>query len=259
MPRSTNPWDRIARTCLDQVVSPLQDSVDLPLLGDLKKIRNRRRSTVADLGCGSGTLLPLLLDLFGNVVGIDGSREMLRLAARRVEKERPQAGDRLQLHRCSLTRLGPYRERFQVAVSLNSVIMPDLAQVQRALGSIRQSLRSGGRLLAVFPALESMAEAFQYCYGKELRRLRTHSRAWAAASRKLDAARMNFALGLYDAGPVLEKYYARYELVRGLEQAGFTRIEFDRVSYSRRLAFEGVETYPGSPPVWHWYVRCKAP
>ena len=89
--RGQNPWDRIAKTCLDQVVSPLGDSVDLPLLDELRRIRDRRRLTVADLGCGSGTLLPALLDLFRSVVAIDGSREMLRLAARRVEEERPDA------------------------------------------------------------------------------------------------------------------------------------------------------------------------
>jgi SAM-dependent methyltransferase len=256
MPGTENPWDRIARRCLDQVVSPLQDSVDLPLLGDLRRIRGRRRMTVADFGCGSGTLLPQLLDLYGRVVGLDGSREMLRLAARRVALERPKAIERLELRRCRLTHLHGLSERFQVAVSLNAVIMPEADQIVRALKGIRRSLRPAGRLLGVFPAVESMAEAFQFCYHKERRRLGSHRRAWSAVSNRLAAGKMNFALGVYDAGPVLEKYYSRHELERYLERAGFRDIRFGRVTYSGQLAFEGVEAYPGSPAVWHWYVRC---
>lgn len=59
-----------------------------------------RRQTAADLGAGAGLLLPALAQRFANVIAIDSSRTMLKIAADYVNEEMPAA-----LHRCDF-RLG---------------------------------------------------------------------------------------------------------------------------------------------------------
>ena len=54
--------------------------------------------------------------------------------------------------RRDLRDLTPFRNRFHVAVALDSIVGPGTADVDRILGQVRRSLVEGGILLATFPA-----------------------------------------------------------------------------------------------------------
>ena len=53
----------------------------------------RRPKTVADLGCGTGPLLPYLAERFGKVIALDFAPAMLKLAADRLESRSRGPGD----------------------------------------------------------------------------------------------------------------------------------------------------------------------
>jgi ArsR family transcriptional regulator len=103
-----------------------------------------RQWTVADLGAGTGYLLPSLSRHFRRVVGVDVSRPMLDLAARLVA----EAGlANVELRQGRLEAL-PLRDG-EADLALCLVMMHHLEDVPAALREVRRVLRASGRLLIV--------------------------------------------------------------------------------------------------------------
>jgi ArsR family transcriptional regulator len=100
--------------------------------------------TVADLGTGTGYLLPYLGAQFRQVIAIDQSEPMLGLAGRAVA----QAGlANVELRLGKLEALPLADGEIDLALSL--LILHHLAQPEQALREIHRALRPGGRLLLV--------------------------------------------------------------------------------------------------------------
>lgn len=100
--------------------------------------------TVADLGTGTGYLLPVLGRHFARTIGIDLNRQMLELARRRVN----EAGARgVDLREGRLEDL-PLADG-EVDLAICMVMLHHLEDVPAALGEIWRALRSGGQLLIV--------------------------------------------------------------------------------------------------------------
>jgi trans-aconitate methyltransferase len=70
-------WDEIADRYDEEISSPFQEGVINPLYDAIRAIPNKRELTVADLGCGTGPLLPFLSRNFKNVAAIDFSARMI--------------------------------------------------------------------------------------------------------------------------------------------------------------------------------------
>ncbi len=137
-------WDAwtIARGGRDDVDSPAEKSL-LELLGRLPK---RRSKTVADLGCGTGRLLPFLSREFGRVIAVDYAPASLSLARRVC------VGRDVVFRRRDLRDLAPFRNSLDVAVAVRSIVGPRPEDVDRILSEVRGSLVHGGLLAAIVPA-----------------------------------------------------------------------------------------------------------
>ena len=98
--------------------------------------------TVADLGCGAGTLSAALAPHVAKVIGVDQSAAMLRAARRRLEPF-----DNVELHRAGLEAL-PLPNRSCDAALLVLVLsyVPEVAPV---LAEAARILAPGGRLVVV--------------------------------------------------------------------------------------------------------------
>lgn len=112
----------------------------------LRKLPGRKRMTVADLGCGRGSLLPFLAEQFGSVYAIDYAPASL------AEARRAHAGLGIVFRRRDLRDLTPLRGRLHVALALDSIVGPRAEDVDRMLDQVHQSLVEGGIFLATFPA-----------------------------------------------------------------------------------------------------------
>jgi SAM-dependent methyltransferase len=99
---------------------------------------------ILDLGCGSGLLTEAIARAGADVIGIDASRPMLRLAAKRCARFRSRVA--LREARLEALRLPP---RAPLALACGDVInhLPTPALVERVFRSVRTSLAPGGLFL----------------------------------------------------------------------------------------------------------------
>ena len=102
---------------------------------------------VADLGTGTGYLLPVLARRFARVSAVDGSAPMLELARHRLETEAPEAADKVTLRHGTLEQLPLESSDTDLAVAL--LMLHHLPDVHAALREVHRVLRPGGRLLVV--------------------------------------------------------------------------------------------------------------
>ncbi|MGI8906298.1 MAG: ArsR/SmtB family transcription factor [Candidatus Sumerlaeaceae bacterium] len=112
--------------------------------------------TVADLGTGTGYLLPILGRHFNRVIGIDNSHAMLELARKRVEEA--DVARRVELSEGALEKLPLKNAEVDLAIAL--LMLHHLPDVEIALREVRRVLKPGGKLLVV-EIHEHQNEAFR--------------------------------------------------------------------------------------------------
>lgn len=101
-----------------------------------------RSTTVADLGCGTGTVAEALAPFVERVVGVDTSRPMLDLAADRLSRF-----DNVELQRGDLESLPLDDGAVDVATMV--LVLHYIARPEAAIAEAARCLRPGGRLLIV--------------------------------------------------------------------------------------------------------------
>ena len=243
-------WDRVAEDYFAEVVSPLRDGVPAPLARLIARVPGAQRKTVGDLGCGIGSLLPTLAARFSRVIGIDFSPAMLA---------RARAGCRannVHLHRADLADLGRFRAKLDVAITINAVLTPNPLRLDRIFSAIHATLRDGGLLLGVFPAMEPVLYQGFLIHERERRR-HPPSRARSRTDAILERDKFDFVHGTYVDDDGAQKFFYEFELRHRLRRAGFRRLRIGRVQY----AWEdvgGYERFPGEPRMWDWLVRASA-
>lgn len=125
---------------------PLPSPEERALLEFLEALPGRGRMTVADLGCGAGRLLPFLSRRFERVVAVDYAPASLAVARRVC------VGREVVFRRRDLRDLSPFRNSFDAAIAVGSIVGPRPEDVDRILAQIFASLVEGGVLAATFPA-----------------------------------------------------------------------------------------------------------
>jgi len=103
-----------------------------------------REWTVADIGTGTGYLLPILAERFVRVVAVDPAANMLELARRRPELR--EAGN-VEFRAGSLEALPLGDGELDLAIA--SLVLHHVAEPAAALREVGRCVRPGGRLLMV--------------------------------------------------------------------------------------------------------------
>jgi ArsR family transcriptional regulator len=126
-------WERIRRSYFDDRVTSLAIEKLLP-----------RNLTLADIGCGTGSLTFELARFAGKVIGVDLSQEMLR-RARAIAKERG-------IHNVEFRRgdaLKPPLVSHSVDAAFSVMVLHFLAAPQRAIAGLCRIARRGGEVIVV--------------------------------------------------------------------------------------------------------------
>ncbi len=256
--KTKNPWDQVALNYNDEVISPLYHSTYNQLYAKLEMIRNKGSKTVADFGCGTGPLLPALSETFKQVYAMDFSANMLKLAFEKMQNYPDKQLKKICFEQGSLTQLNKFEGMMDVVLTINSVIMTDFDDLKKAFTGINKALKKKGQYIAILPALEAIQEEYHHTYQKEMRKYESVEMATASTRKKLEAKRVNFELGTYNTGDMIQKYYTRYELESYLARAGFKNIQFDRVVYGREHSYNYHDSnLKAHPFMWDHFVICE--
>jgi 2-polyprenyl-3-methyl-5-hydroxy-6-metoxy-1,4-benzoquinol methylase len=243
-------WDKYARGYHEHVISPLRPGVKNPLYADLAQIPHAKNLIAGDIGCGCGELLPLLAGLFKHVHAIDFSPEMLAIARERC------AAANVTFRQHDARALGTLGLRLDVAIAVNSVLQPRLEDVRQVLREINTSIAPNGILLGIFPSMEAVAYHGMLVFEREYAKHGDEKRALRNARRIAERRKYSFLSGVYDEGGERQKLYYKAELIRRLEEAGFSIEHVGKVSYPWD-ANGGFEQFHGETEMWDWYVRAR--
>ena len=241
-------WDAISQDYLASVVSPFDHGTSNPLFDELLSVESASDKTVGDLGCGVGPLLPFLSEHFRNIIAVDFSPGMLRRARSGVH------APNVAFHRADLSDLSVFSGSLDVAVAVNSVLAPSSRQVDHILREIHATLKPGGLLFGVFPAMDSVLYHAMLVMERESAEHESDRTAVHHTRQVCERRKYDFIAGVFDDDGDRQKHYYEFELRRRLLRAGFGHLRLRKVRYPWDESVSGFECFPGEPKLWDWLV-----
>jgi trans-aconitate methyltransferase len=241
---NSKQWDRLAKNYHEEVVSPFYGKVKNPLFQEISKIKNKKNKSVAEFGCGLFYLGEFLKNNFKEVHASDFSKNMVSQAKKRNPGTKIKQED--------ITKLN-YKDKFDVVISVNSVIMPCQTSVHTSLQNIYKSLKSSGTLLLILPSMESILYHGMLQYDKELKNKSIN--AVKSAKRKIENSKYDFFLGHYNDGNEIQKFFYEHEINYLLKKAKFKDIKINKVQYPWGEDISDYEDFPTEEPLWDWFIR----
>ena len=145
-------WDKTAKNYFSEVVSPFAEGVDNPIFWylDNKIVLDKKKMSVIDIGCGIGNFLPTLSEKFAKVVGFDFSPKMVDISKDKVKNLK-----NVTVLVRDARELSEFYNQFEVVVTVNSILLPNIKEIEKMFKETYNILKQGGVLLGVFPAMES--------------------------------------------------------------------------------------------------------
>jgi SAM-dependent methyltransferase len=242
-------WSRHAALYDEVFLDPYGPNVENPIWKALSS------KTVADLGCGTGPLIPYLATRFKRVIALDFAPEMLECARSRL---RPELADRVTFLERSMHDLDDLAGQLDVAVSVNSLVMPDVRLIDRTLRAIRASLKPGGQFLGIVPAMDAISYHIMLLMDQALDQGVPPGEAEKHAALHAERRLYDFAFGRFHFEGLKQKFWQSFELEYRLSKAGFALASIGKVFYPWDESQAGGNTLAGFPPSWDWFFLAKS-
>lgn len=247
-------WNRHAARYSEQFVDPYDTAVQTPLWMALEAIPDVATKTVVDLGCGTGPLLPYLARRFSRVIALDFAPKMLKLAAARLD---PAAAQVTFLQR-PMHQLDDLAGQVDVAVAINSLVMPDVRLIDRTLRSIRSTLKPGSVFLGVVPSIDTIYYHLLLLMDQALDSGVEPREARRIAELQIERKHYDFAIGEFRFDGLRQKFWQPFEIEYRLRKAGFSSTRLTKVLYPWDDSVAGSETLAGLPRNWDWFFQSYA-
>ncbi len=241
-------WSRHASRYDEVFLDPFRPGVENPVPVALANLPEAHRKSVIDLGCGTGPLLPLLVETFAEVHALDFAPGMIREARERLGV----LADRVAFHNRTMDQLDDLKGRFDAAVAINSLVMPDVRVIDRTLRAIRESLRPGGTFFGVVPSIDAIHYHSMLLLDRELDRGLEPEEAERAAAFHGEHRYYEFGFGRFQFQGLRQKFWQPFEIEYRLKRAGFARVGLDRVLYPWDDHLTFGEEFADHPPSWDW-------
>jgi SAM-dependent methyltransferase len=245
-------WSRVADRYEQEFVDPYERAPDNPILKALERIDGKRK-TVADLGCGIGPLLPRLAKRFARVLAIDFAPQMLHRA-----RERCAALNNVEFHECRLTDLSALAQQADVAVAINSLVMPSVGEIESSLKQVRQLLRPGGLFFGIVPAIDSVHYHTMLLLDRARGLGMPEEKARENATVQGEHALYDFAFGRFTYLKLEQHFWQPFEIAYRLKRAGFVRPRRKRLRLDWSQFAAGADLGQEKLP-WDWCFRCETP
>ncbi len=252
MADQSEAWSRAAAGYEREFIDPYRPDVRSPLPAALERLAGAGERVAADLGCGTGPLLPLLAGRFHQVFAVDFAPGMLERARQRAAG----LGNVTFLER-GLTDLAPLAGRIDVAVAVNSLILPDVRELEKALGQVRAALRPGGTLVGIVPAMDGVHYHTMLLLDRALARGMPPEAAHKNAAALAEHGLYDFAFGRFCFAGTEQHFWQPLEVGYRLRRAGFRRVRRARVLLSWEQFHADAELRK-LPPPWDWFFEATA-
>jgi SAM-dependent methyltransferase len=251
MPNQAHYWSQAAESYEQEFVDPYRADVRSPLQQALDRIPDRSTKVAADLGCGIGPLLPVLAAQFRHVYAVDFAEGMLARA-----RERCRGLTNVEFLTRPLTDLSPLAGRVDVAVAVNSLVMPAIPDLEASLRQIRLCLRPGGTLLGIVPAMDAVHYYTMLLLDRALAQGLPLEAARKNAAHHNDHALYDFAFGQFCYRGLEQHFWQPFEVRYRLRRAGFRRVRLARVLLAWEQFACGPELRDQTPP-WDWFFQAE--
>ncbi len=246
-------WSRHAAQYDDVFLDPFRPGVENPILPALKAVPRPRSKAVIDLGCGTGPLLPHLVGRFDAVTALDFAPGMI---ARSKERLGPDAEQVTFLKR-AMHELDDLQGRFDVAVAVNSIVMPDVRLIDRTLRAVHACLKPGGLFLGLVPAIDAIHYHTMLLMDRTLDQGKEPEEAERYAAFHAEHSFYDFAFGRFAFQGLRQKFWQPFELEYRLRKAGFTTVELSKALYPWDDTITGGPEYADQPRSWDWAFEAR--
>lgn len=240
-------WNRAASHYDDDIFSVWRNDRNGVLRRALDDLADPK-GVAGDLGCGSGIILPQVAMRFGTVHAIDLSPKLIA-SARKVCAEFTRihyAAADLASRRGAVAKLPP----LDFVLNVNVLIMASRPLREKILRTLALSLKPGGHLLLVVPALESVLLT-----NARLAEWNRRRRTKRKPDKVLDAQALGE--GLVKIEGVATKHYLREELPLFLDTAGLTLESLEKIEYEWDTEFDIAPKWMQEPYPWDWMCLAK--
>lgn len=253
MPNQDHFWSLAAASYEKEFIDPYLPDVRNPLLKVLRRLADPRKKNVADLGCGIGPLLPFLADHFRSVVAVD-------FAAGMLDRARAKAAGcgNVSFVQTSLTDLAALREPLDVAVAVNSLVMPDVRDIDRVLAEVYRVLKPGGSFLGILPAMDAVHYFTMLLLDRALASGKPPDAARKNAAHLGDHETFDFAFAQFRYQGLEQHFWQPFEARYRFRRAGFKRLRLKKVFLSWPQFSAAPELKQYDPP-WDWFFLARKP
>ncbi len=246
-----NYWDKLADSFEKDVFQPVANDTNGVILATLATVASPKCS-VADIGCGTGSLLPVLASQFKTVLATDLSNKCLGIARKRYKTL-----NGLVFLQHDLTEPLSEPRKVDVGVCLNVAIMPNYHARMSLLKNVTALIKPKGHLLLLVPSMESVLLTIHQLVRWNLLESRNYKQAAASASSELGFTACSIRDGVVDKGGTPTKHYLREELeilMRGLK---LQVCSIDKVEYPWKSEFDRPPADMKAPYPWDWLVLSR--
>jgi SAM-dependent methyltransferase len=250
MSEQAQHWSRAAEGYEETFIDPYLPEVRNPLWRAIETLTDKAK-TAADLGCGIGPLLPFLAERFGRVIAVDFADGMLDRA-----RERCRGLANVEFHKGEFTELNRFAGQVDVAVAVNSLVLPDTAALDAALRAIHGTLREDGHFLGIVPAMDAVHYFTMLLLDRARLSGMPPDKARQNAAHHAEHESYDFAFGTFRFDGLVQHFWQPFEVRYRLRRAGFRRIRTAKVHLSWEQ-FGCARDLGDQPPPWDWFFHAQ--
>lgn len=248
-------WSRHASAYDELFLDPFRPGVVNPLLDAIDAVPVMNSKAVADLGCGIGPLLPRLLAKFDNVYALDFAPMMLTKAKERLG---PEDAARVTFLQREMFDLDDLEGTLDVAIAVNSLVMPDVRDIDKTFRAIRKSLKPGGLFLGILPSIDAIHYHTMILMDKALDRGLSVEEAERHAAFHAEHHYYEFSFGRFKFRGLKQKFWQPFDAEFRLTKAGFSSIRLEKVLYPWDESLAESEELSDCPRSWDWFFSAQA-
>jgi SAM-dependent methyltransferase len=245
-------WSIAARSYEKEYIDPYLPGIRNPLKRTLCRLGNARGKVVADLGCGIGPLLPLLSEHYRTVYAVDFAAGMLERARDALDGQRNVAFVEAAMMELELP------EPVDIAVAVNSLVMPDVRDIDRSLERIASILKPGGCFLGIVPAMDAVHYYTMLLVDRALTSGKPPATARKNAAHNADHVYFDFAFGQFRYQGLDQHFWQPFEVRYRFRRAGLRLRRLRKLYLSWQQFGGGAELKRHRPP-WDWLFLARKP